>query len=205
MSDLLKLRESFFYIHCKDFFEFYKSLYPKINVEPNFSHHFLAEMEKSKKLTIITQNIDGLHEKAGSQNVINLHGTVIRNHCVLCRKSYSQQEMNELLNMYEKGVPKCPHCKIGVVRPNIVLYDEMIPIKSFLDAKRAVKEADIIIVDGTTLFANPIKNLIANYTGKMVIINQEETSADNKTDLIFNEEISKVLRDLDIQDVRYNQ
>ncbi|WP_097005277.1 NAD-dependent protein deacylase [Lacrimispora amygdalina] len=187
------LSKGFFYTHCKDFYEFYKNLYPAFEIKPNLAHYALVELEKSKGLTIITQNIDGLHEKAGSNNVINLHGTAVKNHCMFCRREYGQEEMELFLNNTSNGIPKCPICKIGTVRPNVVLYDEMIPITPLLKAKKAIKEADLIIVGGTTLLVNPTKTMISKYNGPLVVINQGETTADEKAELIFNESVGNVL------------
>lgn len=188
------LSKSFFITHQKDFFDFYRSLIPTFEIKPNKAHYALTELEKKKHITIITQNIDGLHEKAGSRNVINLHGTAIKNHCMLCRKTYTQDEMVNLL--LDRQVPKCTRCKVGTVRPNVILYDEMIPITPLLKAKKAMKEADLVIVGGTTLLVNPTKNLVSNYKGNLVIINQGETSADARAYLQFNESIGVVLNDL---------
>lgn len=189
------LSKGFFYTHCADFFDFYKSLCPAFDVKPNVTHDALHELEKKKNLTIITQNIDGLHEKAGSVNVINLHGTAIKNHCMICRREYGQDSMHDLLKSAKKGVPKCPRCHIGTVRPNVILYDEMIPITPLIKAKKAIKEADLIIVGGTTLLVNPTRSLIANYNGPIVIINKGETTADSRACLIFSDTIGKVLVD----------
>jgi len=189
------LSKGFFYTHKKEFYDFYRSLIPKFEIKPNNAHVALAKLEKIKHLTIITQNIDGLHEKAGSREIINLHGTAVKNHCQLCRTRYTQNEMNQLLKESNGGIPRCKKCQIGTVRPDTILYDEMISPKLLINAKKAIKHADLVIVGGTTMLVNPTKTLLKKYKGKIVIINKGETSLDGRADILFNNEIGTVLDD----------
>ena len=161
----------------KVFFEFYRQKMDARNVKPNITHYMLARLEKLGKLDkIITQNIDGLHQKAGSSHVIELHGSVLRNYCERCGKFYG---IDAIIN--SKGVPKCS-CG-GRIKPDVVLYEEGLDEKNIQEAVRLIKEADVLIVGGTSLGVYPAAGLIDYYNGnKLVLINKSETPYDRRAD-----------------------
>ncbi|WP_294345024.1 NAD-dependent protein deacylase [uncultured Clostridium sp.] len=173
----------------EEFFEFYKSklIYP--DAKPNAAHIALAKLEKMGKLkAIVTQNIDGLHQAAGSKNVYELHGSVLRNYCMKCNAFYDEKFILE-----SKGVPTCPKCG-GRVKPDVVLYEEGLDNNTITGAVRAISEADTLIIGGTSLVVYPAAGLIDYFRGKnLVLINKSTTSADNKADLVIHDAIGKVL------------
>ena len=173
----------------EEFFEFYrdKLIYP--DAKPNAAHIALAKLEEMGKLkAIVTQNIDGLHQAAGSKNVYELHGSVLRNYCMKCGTFY-----NEKFILESKGVPTCPKCG-GKVKPDVVLYEEGLDNNVVTGAVRAISQADTLIIGGTSLVVYPAAGLIDYFRGKnLVLINKSTTSADNKADLIINDDIAKVL------------
>ena len=173
----------------EEFFEFYKSklIYP--DAKPNAAHIALAKLEKMGKLkAIVTQNIDGLHQAAGSKNVYELHGSVLRNYCMKCGAFYDEKFILE-----SKGIPICPKCG-GRVKPDVVLYEEGLYNNTITGAVRAISEADTLIIGGTSLVVYPAAGLIDYFRGKnLVLINKSTTSADNKADLVIHDAIGKVL------------
>ena len=173
----------------EEFFEFYKSklIYP--DAKPNAAHIALAKLEKMGKLkAIVTQNIDGLHQAAGSKNVYELHGSVLRNYCMKCGAFYDEKFILE-----SKGIPICPKCG-GRVKPDVVLYEEGLDNNTITGAVRAISEADTLIIGGTSLVVYPAAGLIDYFRGKnLVLINKSTTSADNKADLVIHDAIGKVL------------
>lgn len=173
----------------EEFFNFYKAklIYPE--AKPNGAHIALANLEKLGKLkAIITQNIDGLHQAAGSKNVFELHGSIHRNYCIKCNDSY---DMDFILN--SKGIPTCPKCS-GTVRPDVVLYEEGLDESVLKGAIDAISKADTLIIGGTSLVVYPAANLINYFKGKnLVLINKSSTSADSKADLVIHDSIGKVL------------
>ena len=173
----------------EEFFEFYKSklIYP--DAKPNAAHIALAKLEKMGKLkAIVTQNIDGLHQAAGSKNVYELHGSVLRNYCMKCNAFYDEKFILE-----SKGVPTCPKCG-GKVKPDVVLYEEGLDNNVISGSVRAIAEADTLIIGGTSLVVYPAAGLIDYFRGKnLVLINKSTTSADNKADLVIHDAIGKVL------------
>lgn len=173
----------------EEFFNFYKAklIYPE--AKPNGAHIALANLEKSGKLkAIITQNIDGLHQAAGSKNVFELHGSIHRNYCIKCNDSY---DMDFILN--SKGIPTCPKCS-GTVRPDVVLYEEGLDESVLKGAIDAISKADTLIIGGTSLVVYPAANLINYFKGKnLVLINKSSTSADSRADLVIHDSIGKVL------------
>ena len=176
----------------KEFFKFYKEklIYP--NAKPNAAHIALAKLEKMGKLkAIVTQNIDGLHQAAGSKNVYELHGSVLRNYCMNCHAFYDEKFILE-----SKGIPTCPKCG-GIVKPDVVLYEEGLDNDVINGAVRAISQADTLIIGGTSLVVYPAAGLIDYFRGKnLVLINKSSTSADNRADLVINDSIGKVLEEV---------
>ena len=175
----------------EEFFEFYrdKLIYPE--AKPNAAHIALAKLEKMGKLkAIITQNIDGLHQAAGSKNVFELHGSVLRNYCMKCGAFYDEKFI-----LKSKGIPTCPKCD-GKVKPDVVLYEEGLDNDVITGAVRAISQANTLIIGGTSLVVYPAAGLIDYFKGKnLILINKSSTSADNKADLVIHGAIGKVLRE----------
>ena len=173
----------------KEFFEFYrdKLIYP--DAKPNAAHIALAKLEEMGKLkAVVTQNIDGLHQAAGSKHVYELHGSVLRNYCVKCHAFYDEKFILE-----SKGVPTCTKCG-GNVKSDVVLYEEGLDDNVIRGAIAAISKADTLIIGGTSLVVYPAAGLINYFRGKnLVLINKSSTSADNKADLVIHEAIGKVL------------
>lgn len=182
---------TFFMRYPEEFFEFYKEnlVYPE--AKPNDCHIALAKLEELGKLkAVVTQNIDGLHQAAGSKTVYELHGSVLRNYCTRCMESY---DANYVLNA--DGVPKCSKCG-GVVKPDVVLYEEGLDDNIVSGAIQAIREAETLIIGGTSLIVYPAAGLINYFKGKkLVLINKSATSADNKADLVINDDIAKVMKE----------
>ena len=173
----------------EEFFEFYrdKLIYPE--AKPNAAHIALAKLEEIGKLkAVVTQNIDGLHQAAGSKNVYELHGSVLRNYCMKCNAFYDEKFILE-----SKGIPTCPKCG-GKVKPDVVLYEEGLDNDVITGAVRAISQADTLIIGGTSLVVYPAAGLIDYFKGKnLILINKSSTSADNKADLVIHDAIGKVL------------
>ena len=188
------LSHSFFVRNTEKFFEFYRSkmLYP--NAKPNVVHSTLASLEKAGKLrAVITQNIDGLHQMAGSRNVIELHGSVNRNYCLDCGEFYG---VDYILN--SKGVPKCAKCG-GVIKPDVVLYEEPLSDTEWSRAYKAIEEADLIIVGGTSLSVYPASSLLYNTNGKILcLINNQPTSFDSSATLVIRDDLKRVFESVSI-------
>lgn len=180
---------SFYIRYPKEFFNFYKAklIYPQ--AKPNKAHIALAKLEEMGKLkAVITQNIDGLHQAAGSKNVFELHGSVLRNYCVKCHAFYDEKFILD-----SKDVPTCTKCG-GNVKPDVVLYEEGLDDNVIRDAIRAIANADTLIIGGTSLVVYPAAGLIDYFKGKnLILINKSSTSADNKADLVIHDSIGKVL------------
>ena len=189
------LSHTFFMRHTEMFFDYYKKnlIYP--DAEPNKAHRALAELEQAGKLTgIVTQNIDGLHQKAGSRKVYELHGSVMRNSCMDCGEHYNLDYiMNE--DNCENGVPICSKCH-GIVKPDVVLYEEQLDEAVITGAVNAISSADTLIVGGTSLVVYPAAGLINYFRGKdIVLINKSQTGYDDRATLVINDSIGKVLGD----------
>ncbi len=182
------LSHGFFFSNTRDFYSFYRDKMLVTGIQPNRAHLALAELERRGKLTaVVTQNIDGLHQAAGSRKVYELHGSVHRNYCLKCRKFYSG---DELLDMEQ--VPRCT-CG-GLIKPDVVLYEEGLDQACVEGAVRAIMEADLLIVGGTSLTVYPAAGLLRYYGGKrLVLINRDETPYDHEADLIFRNKIGDVL------------
>lgn len=180
---------SFYVRYPEQFFNFYKAklIYP--NAKPNGAHISLARLEEMGKLkAVITQNIDGLHQSAGSKNVFELHGSVLRNYCIKCNSFYDEKFILE-----SKGVPTCTKCG-GNVKPDVVLYEEGLDDSVIKGAVDAISKADTLIIGGTSLVVYPAAGLINYFKGKnLILINKSSTSADSKADLVINDSIDSVL------------
>ena len=181
------LSHDFFLEHTKDFFEFYREKI-LLSAEPNAAHRQLAELEKCGKLkAVITQNIDGLHQKAGSQNVLELHGSVHRNYCMACGRFYTAEAVAT-----GEAIPRCT-CG-GIIKPDVVLYGEGLDNKTIQNALGAICHADTLIVAGTSLTVYPAAGMIDYFRGKhLVLINKSATSADTNADLVIHDKVGAVL------------
>ena len=174
------------------FYEFYRQKMDTRNIEPNITHKKLAELEQKKDLWIVTQNIDGLHQKAGSKNVLEIHGTTQSVYCEDCHKTFPYDYIFES----KDAVPKCPECG-GVIRPRVTLYGEMLP-PDFVQASYKIMDADLLIVGGTSLSVYPANSLVNKryFNGKLIIINMSETEKDNIADLVIHDSLGKVFEQL---------
>jgi len=177
----------------EEFFEFYKEkmVAPALAAKPNAAHLKLAEWEKQGKLkAVITQNIDGLHQAAGSKEVLEVHGTIMKNYCDRCGKKYPVEYVME-----SEGVPKC-ECG-GTIRPDVVLYEEGLDSYVWNKAVSYIRNADVMIVGGTSLVVYPAANLVDCYEGhKLVLLNLSATSQDSRANLVIHEKIGEVLSQL---------
>lgn len=182
----MMLSSKMFYEETEEFYKFYKDKMNCLNAKPNITHKYLKNLEDKGKLkAIITQNIDGLHSKAGNKNVYEIHGNIMKNHCLRCGKEYDAKYVFE-----SADVPKCS-CG-GVIKPDVVLYGEMLP-KCFEEAIFKVQKADMMIVAGSSLLVSPANSLVDIFQGKyLVIINNEETPYDNKANLVIHEKLSNI-------------
>ena len=190
------LSHSFFMRHTDTFFDYYKNNLIYRSAEPNKAHRALAKLEEQGKLkAVITQNIDGLHQKAGSRNVYELHGSVLRNYCMDCGEFYDLDYIMDEANC-DGGIPKCKKCG-GTVKPDVVLYEEALDDDCMMGAIRAIQQADTLIIGGTSLVVYPAAGLIRYVGGnKLVLINKQATPYDSQADLVINDSIGKVM-DLD--------
>lgn len=187
------LSRSYFENNTENFFKFYKEFMINKDAKPNDCHNYLSKKEKEgKKITIITQNIDGLHQMAGSKNVIELHGSIHRNFCEKCGRSYPL----DFIENSKDFIPICPKCG-GVIKPNVVLYEE--PLNEYIIARSviALQEADLLIVAGTSLNVYPAAGLIDYfYGGNIVVINKDHLPISREIKLEINEKIGEVFRQL---------
>lgn len=174
------------------FFDYYRSHLDARTVAPNAAHTILAQWEKLGKLDgIITQNIDGLHQKAGNVNVQEIHGTTWRNHCTRCNAAYGVDFIFDSI-----GKPRCPKCG-GTVRPDVTLYGEFLPKEAHDKARKMILNADLLIVGGTSLQVGSAAGLARQFSGKhLVIINKSQTLLDGEADLVFHDSIGKVLTEV---------
>lgn len=180
---------TFFIKYPEEFFKFYKDklIYPE--AKPNAAHIALAKLENMGKLkAIVTQNIDGLHQAAGSKVVYELHGSVLRNYCMKCHAFYDEKFI-----LASEGIPTCPKCG-GKVKPDVVLYEEGLDEATIQSSVQAISKADTLIIGGTSLIVYPAAGLINYFRGKnLILINKSSTSADSKADLVIHDAIGKVL------------
>ena len=172
------------------FFKYYKDKMDARNIKPNITHNYLKKLEDTNKLkAIITQNIDGLHQKAGSKKVLEVHGTTYKCHCMKCNKEYSGDKI-----FNSSGIP---HCSCGgIIRPNVTLYGEMLPIDFDL-AREEISKADLLIVAGTSLTVQPASSLLNYFNGKhLVIINDDKTPYDYLAELVINKSLGEIFSKL---------
>ena len=186
------LTADYLYRKSAGFFAYYRThmVYP--DAKPNDAHIALAKLEHQGKLSaVVTQNIDGLHQEAGSKKVIELHGSTKRNYCVRCGKEYT------LAHVMESGdVPHCGQCG-GMVRPDVTMYGESLPMEAFYEAEKVIAAVDVLIVGGTSLTVYPAAALIREYRGDhLIIINQSPTPYDQYAEYVIRDSIEKVLREL---------
>lgn len=185
------LSHTFFMAQTEEFYRFYRDKMLCLNAKPNAAHRKLAEWEAQGKLrAVITQNIDGLHQMAGSREVLELHGSVHRNYCMRCHKPYSVEEIAQ-----GQGVPHCT-CG-GIIKPDVVLYEESLDQHTLDRSLQAIQNADVLIIGGTSLVVYPAASLIHYYRGhKLVLVNKTETPADSKADLVIHGAIGEIFSQL---------
>lgn len=190
------LSHTFYVKHTETFFKYYKENLICRDVQPNKAHLALAALERSGKLkAVITQNIDGLHQKAGSVNVLELHGSTLRNTCEKCGEHYDLDYVMDEANC-EHCIPYCKICG-GRIKPDVVLYEEMLDNDVMIKAINAIQAADVMIVGGTSLNVYPAAGLISYFRGKhLVLINRSATPYDDAADLVIHDTIGKVLGSL---------
>ena len=182
------LSHTFFERNTEEFYRFYRDKMLCLDKKPNKAHLKLAELEKAGKLSaVVTQNIDGLHQAAGSKRVYELHGSVLRNYCRRCRKFYTAEYIKE-----SAGVPKC-ECG-GVIKPDVVLYEEGLDDSVVSGALNAIMQADLLIIAGTSLTVYPAAGFIRYFRGdKIVLINRDSTPFDSQADLVFHDKVGELL------------
>lgn len=190
------ISHSFFVADTAEFYRFYKDKMLILDVEPNAAHRKLAEMEAAGRLTaVVTQNIDGLHQKAGSKKVYELHGSIHRNYCTKCGKFFDASYIKAA-----DGVPRCDECG-GLVKPDVVLYEEGLDQNVINGAVRAISEADCLIIGGTSLVVYPAAGLIDYFRGdKLVLINKSATSRDRSADLVISGAIGEVFSQIRVSE-----
>lgn len=186
------ISHTFYMYHPEEFWEFYKEKLCYPEAEPNECHKALAKLEEMGKLkAVVTQNIDGLHQKAGSKRVYELHGSVLRNYCTGCHRFYSLEQVLE-----SDGVPVCSHCH-KPIKPDVVLYEESLDRDVMDNAEKAIRKADMLIIGGTSLVVYPAAGLIHYFRGDhLVLINKTETSADKYAELAIHDSIGKVFQEV---------
>ncbi len=185
------LSHEFFIENTEEFYKFYKDKMNSLKYEPNITHKKLAYLEQEGKLkAVITQNIDGLHQKAGSKNVLELHGSVLRNYCIKCNKFYDAEYV-----FNSEGIPKCT-CG-GIIKPDVVLYGESLDEEVLEKSVYAIAKADLMIVGGTSLMVSPANGLIRYFRGNnLVLINKDKTPYDNLANLVINDSLGKVMSNI---------
>ncbi|MBR1764172.1 MAG: NAD-dependent protein deacylase [Ruminococcus sp.] len=185
------LSHSYFISHTEDFFRFYRDKMLPLEALPNAAHLKLAEMEQKGKLDcVITQNIDGLHQKAGSKRVFELHGSVHRNYCMKCRKFYTAEQVRDM-----EGVPRCS-CG-GIIKPDVVLYEESLDSSTIEQSVEAIANADTLIIAGTSLTVYPAAGFVRYFRGNyLVLINRDPTPMDASCDLVIHDSVGKVLGEI---------
>lgn len=192
------ISHSFYLQNPAYFFKFYREKMMPLEVEPNITHYTLAKWEQEGRLrAVVTQNIDGLHQKAGSKRVYELHGSILRNYCTRCGKFYPAE--------FVKNAPGIPRCDCGgIVKPDVVLYEEGLDDEVVSGAVQAIRRADTLIVGGTSLVVYPAAGLLRYFRGRhLVVINMQPTPADESADLCIAQPIGQVLReDVELEEKR---
>ena len=187
------LSHSFFVNHTETFFDYYKKNLIYTDAKPNKAHRALARLEAQGKLkAIVTQNIDGLHQKAGNKKVYELNGYTLRNYCMKCHQFY---DLDYIMDEYhcKGGVPICPVCG-GIIKPDVVLYEEMLDEDTIDKAVSAISKADTLIIGGTSLVVYPAAGFVRYFRGShLVLINKQETPYDSHADLVIHDSIGKVM------------
>lgn len=188
------LSHTFFRRKPEEFYRFYKDKMLTLDAKPNAAHLKLAELENVGKLTaVVTQNIDGLHQKAGSKRVLELHGSVLRNYCMKCGKFHTAEFI-----LHSEGIPKC-ECG-GIVKPDVVLYEEGLDEQVMSEAIHHIASADLLIIGGTSLVVYPAAGMIRYFQGDhLVLLNKSATSADDQAELCIRESIGKVLEQIKVR------
>ena len=186
------ISHSFFVNNTEDFYSFYKDKMCYPNAEPNAAHKYFADLEKKgKNVIVVTQNIDGLHQKAGSSIVYELHGTIHQNFCQRCGRMFGLDYV-----MNAKGVPHCDKCG-GIVKPNVVLYEEGLDEDTISRSINAIMTCDTLIIIGTSLRVYPAAGFIRYFRGKyLIVINKDATAYDSNCDLVFNEDVLNVIKNI---------
>ncbi len=186
------LSHTFFVRHTEEFFRFYRDKMLCLDAKPNAAHKKLAEWEQQGKLNaVVTQNIDGLHQAAGSKKVLELHGSVLRNTCMKCGKKYGVSAITE-----SSGVPCCADCG-GRIKPDVVLYEEALDNDVMDEAVRCIREADMMIIGGTSLAVYPAAGLVHYFKGSVLaLVNRDATPLDGQADLVLHEKIGAVFSQL---------
>ena len=186
------LSHSFFMRKTEDFFFFFKDKLNSLKYEPNITHIKLAELEeKGKVKAVITQNIDGLHQKAGSKVVYEVHGSVLRNYCMKCHEFYDAEYV-----FSSDGIPKCSKCG-GIIKPDVVLYEEGLNQEIWSGAVNAITKCDTLIVAGTSLTVYPASSLLHYYRGSnLVLINKSQTPFDSIANLVINDSLGRVFSEI---------
>ena len=189
------LSHTFFRRNPKEFYRFYRNKMLCPDAQPNITHKKLAELEAAGKCkAVVTQNIDGLHQKAGSKTVLELHGSVLRNYCENCGKFFPMETI-----LHSEGIPCCDECG-GTIKPDVVLYEEGLDQETIEKSVQAIREADMLIIGGTSLVVYSAAGLIDYYNGnKLVLINKSETSRDSLADLIITDSIGEVLSGIQVR------
>ncbi|MGL6298024.1 MAG: NAD-dependent protein deacylase [Methanobacteriaceae archaeon] len=187
------LSHSYFIDNTELFYDFYKNNMIFNSAEPNNAHIAISTLEKQGKLkAVITQNIDGLHQKAGSQNVLELHGSIHRNYCMNCNKFYSLDDI--IKDLATNNTPNC-ECG-GLIKPDVVLYEEALDTSVMNKATSYIANCDVLIIGGTSLVVNPAASLVQYYNGnKLILINKSETNYDDFADLVIRNPIGEVLKE----------
>ena len=186
------LSHTFFENDPAEFYEFYKSkmLYP--DARPNYAHEYIAKLQESKDVAVVTQNIDGLHQAAGSKKVYELHGSVLRNYCTSCHQFY---DLDYIIN--SEGIPRCKKCG-AIIKPDVVLYEEGLDEDVITKAVQAIATCDLLVVCGTSLVVYPAASFIRYFRGDtLAIINRDATSYDSQCDIVIHDDLVKTFKKID--------
>ena len=185
------ISHSFYMAHKELFYSFYKNKMMYLDAKPNAAHKWITELDKDKQVTVVTQNIDGLHTLAGSKNVVEIHGSIHRNYCERCNKFFDAKYVHDA-----DGVPHCDKCG-GDIKPDVVLYEESLNEEEINRAINAIMQADTLVVIGTSLSVYPAAGFIRYFRGScLILLNKSSTSYDNMADLVINEDIVKIVEKL---------